>query len=61
MNTADRGVRSGIDGGDRPCCADSRRRRLARRVEGAAYRLLREPLFVALVLFKRFATRREWR
>jgi hypothetical protein len=36
-----------------------RGRRAARRVEGLAYRILREPVFVALILFKRLATRRE--
>ncbi len=44
----------GCGAGDR-----SRVRRVARRVEGLAYRLLREPLFVALVVFRRFATRRD--
>ncbi len=36
-----------------------RGKRAARRLEGLAYRVLREPVFVALVLFKRLATRRE--
>jgi hypothetical protein len=36
-----------------------RGRRVARRVEGLTYRILREPVFVALILFKRLATRRD--
>ena len=47
-------------GGDRPC-PGGLGRRLARRAEGAVYRVLREPVFVALVLFKRLASRRERR
>jgi hypothetical protein len=43
------------EGADRP----GRGRRVARRLEGVAYRILREPGFVALSLFKRLATRRE--
>ncbi len=55
---ADPGSCEARTGQDRPC-RGGLRRRVARRAEGMAYRVLREPVFVALILFKRLATRRE--